>query len=663
MSENGIEGSWPLEGDQKNTQRLLREIESERRRLADIFQYAPSFMAVLRGPQHIFERVNDRYRELIGGRQVIGLPVREALPEIEGQGYFELLDHVFQTGTPQSRDDARVIMGDPPFTRERILQFVYQPMLDADGTVSGVIVQGLDMTEQRMAEANLVRVTQESERRKRLYETILSNTPDLAYVFDLDHRFTYANEGLLKMWGRTWDEAIGKTCLELGYEPWHAAMHDREIEEVKSTGKPLRGEVPFHGTFGRRIYDYIFVPVLNSDGQVEAVAGTTRDVTERKEAEESLRDADRKKDDFIALLAHELRNPLAPIRTGLQVIRLLDGQGVTTDAREMMERQLGHMIRMIDDLLDVSRISRNKMELRLARVSMADVISNAMETAQPMIESAKHEFAVSLPNHDVYLNADLTRLSQVFSNLLTNSAKYTEPGGAIWLTGRVVDGGWVISVKDTGWGIPAESLPTIFDMFSQVNRNTELSAGGLGIGLALVKGLVEMHGGTVTVRSEGLGRGSEFTVWLPSSNPATNSHQVDEASPALLSNLINRRILVVDDNVDAAKSMAQMLKLLGNETMTAHDGIEAVDLASEYQPDLVLMDVGMPRLNGLDATYQIRNSTWGQSIIIIALTGWGQEADRERTRRAGFDGHLTKPVDICSLSDLLQRLHEKSTDN
>ena len=283
-------------------------------------------------------------------------------------------------------------------------------------------------------------MTAESERLRRLYETVLSATPDFVYVFSLDHRVLYANDSLIRMWGRGRDGAIGKTFLEIGYEPWHAEMHDREIDQVRATKQPIRGEVPFTGTNGRRIYDYIFVPVIGADGEVEAVAGTTRDVTDRKESELALAEADRKKDEFIALLAHELRNPLAPIRNGLQVMRLARDPAVRERAQEMMDRQLAHMVRLIDDLLDVSRISRNKMELRRARVPLADVVESAVETAQPAIDAAGHELTVSLPARPVHLDADLTRLAQVLSNLLTNSGKYTERGGTIWLSAERQDG-------------------------------------------------------------------------------------------------------------------------------------------------------------------------------------------------------------------------------
>lgn len=508
------------------------------------------------------------------------------------------------------------------------------------------------VTRRKQAEADLARVSADSDRRKRLYETILSNTPDLAYVFGLDHRFTYANEGLLKMWGKTWEEAIGKNCLELGYEPWHAEMHSREIDQVVATKKPIRGEVPFTGTFGRRIYDYIFVPVFGADGEVEAVAGTTRDVTDRKVMEDELRDADRRKDNFIALLAHELRNPLAPLRNGLQVLRLAgDDAEALSRARDMMDRQLAHMVRLIDDLLDISRINRNKMELRRERVALSDIVASAVETVRPLIDEARHELSVTLPGGPVYLNADLTRLAQVFSNLLTNSAKYTPQEGKIWITSERAGSGITITVRDTGIGIPAESLACIFDMFSQVDRSIERDTGGLGIGLALVKGLVEMHGGTVKAASDGLGKGSTFTVSLPLLDSRGTS--ADDPNKANTVQRTSRRILVVDDNKDGADSLAMMLRLLGDDVATANGGFEAVKEAERFSPEVVLMDIGMAGMDGLEATRRIREQPWGKRITIIALTGWGQENDRKRSREAGCDAHLVKPVNLPDLQKLL----------
>jgi PAS domain S-box-containing protein len=367
-------------------------------------------------------------------------------------------------------------------------------------------------------------------------------------------------------------------------------------------------------------------------------------------SESQLKEADRKKDEFIALLAHELRNPLAPIRNGLEVLRLADDPRVRDDALDMMGRQLTHMVRLVDDLLDVARIARNKLELRRSHIQLADVVRNAVEASQPLFTQRGHKLEIALPHRPVLLDADSTRLSQVVANLLTNSAKYTERGGRIRLTGAI-DGDQVeISVHDTGSGISRDDLPNIFAMFAQVDRTDDRSSGGLGIGLALVKALVEMHDGTVTAESAGLGHGSTFKVRLQTiaepdapAEPAPS----DTTDPAL-----RRRVLVVDDNVDAANSMSMMLRLLGHEARTAHDGLQAIEVTREFQPDVILMDLGMPRLNGYEAARQIRE--FDSNVRIVALTGWGQEPQRERSRTAGCDGHLIKPIDLAALRRILQ---------
>jgi PAS domain S-box-containing protein len=418
---------------------------------------------------------------------------------------------------------------------------------------------------------------------------------------------------------------------------------------LTTRGKTL-GTITFLMSESRRLYSPADLALAEDLARRAAVA------TENSRLYGVLREADRRKDEFIALLAHELRNPLAPIRNGLQVIRLAQGDGaVVAQARDMMERQLGHMVRLIDDLLDVSRISRNKMELRRSRLLLSAVVSSAVETARPAIDAAGHELTVLLPPEPIFLDADLTRLAQVFSNLLTNSAKYTERGGHIWLTAERRGREVVVTVRDNGIGIPADALPRIFDMFSQVDRSMERSSGGLGIGLALVKGLVEMHYGKVTATSEGQGKGSTFTVTLPALEshteplPSTSRDEGQLFGP-------RRRILVVDDNRDAATSMATMLRLVGNEVRTAHDGAEAVAVAEAFRPQAILMDVGMPKLNGYDATQRIREQPWGQDVIIIALTGWGQDVDRTQSRKAGCDGHLVKPVKQAELEKLLAEL-------
>ncbi|VTR95894.1 multi-sensor hybrid histidine kinase : Multi-sensor hybrid histidine kinase OS=Planctomyces brasiliensis (strain ATCC 49424 / DSM 5305 / JCM 21570 / NBRC 103401 / IFAM 1448) GN=Plabr_1025 PE=4 SV=1: Response_reg: PAS_3: GAF: HisKA: HATPase_c: Response_reg [Gemmata massiliana] len=375
---------------------------------------------------------------------------------------------------------------------------------------------------------------------------------------------------------------------------------------------------------------------------------------EARDRAERLKEQDRRKDEFLALLAHELRNPLAPLRNGLQVLKITEGRGESaTRAREMMERQLAHTVRLIDDLLDISRISQNKLNLQRAPITLAEVIDSAVETARPLIDAAEHTLTVTLPSEPIVLDADLTRLAQVFSNLLTNSAKYTPQGGRIALDAALRSGSLVVTVRDSGLGIPADYLPRIFDMFSQADRVVERVTGGLGIGLALVKGLVEMHGGTVEAQSDGPGTGSTFTVRLPVLSGANEREDEVPGSPPVTANGTKRRVLVVDDNHDAAESLAQLLELLGNEVHVGHDGLEAVEVAERVRPDLILMDVRMPRLNGLDATARIRERSWATATTIVALTGWGQDSDRERTTAAGCDGHLVKPVLLADLERVL----------
>ncbi|WP_397570041.1 PAS domain S-box protein [Schlesneria sp. T3-172] len=939
----------------------------------------------------------------------------------------------------------------------------------------------IDISDRIRAEQEIARMAAESDRQRRLYDTVLSNTPDFVYVFSLDHRVLYANDSLIKMWGRGRDGAIGKTFLEIGYEPWHAEMHEQEIDRVRATKQAIRGEVPFTGTNGRRLYEYIFVPVFGADGEVEAVAGTTRDVTERREAEKAirsteerlrtaltaarmvawewtpgngklrvsanaadvfglpegeslrgidqglallhpddvgqyqatfqqaietragyltcyrlirpddgrtiwieerghtvfdqpdggvrlfgvamdvterkraeeqqaflvrladtlrplsdpvevqlkasrllgeylkanrvvyfeirddeyiieqdytsgvsplagryhvsvfgpslhkvlldghtniesdattepgrsaseraafagiqvrahvdvplvksgrfvagltvhfserrdwtreevaliqetaertwtavvkvraevalrqseeqrrlaldaaelgawhrdlvtgnfttderfrvivggstepmdyeatflrihpddrervqkavsaatssvdralyneeyrvvnpdgavrwvlakgkanydrerperlvsfdgtvaditarklieeererlvgqLREADRRKDEFLATLAHELRNPLAPIRNGLEILRLAGATGTVDEARMMMERQLGQMVRLVDDLLDVSRVTRGKLQLRRERLELRSVIDAALETTRPVVEQAGQDLVVCLPETPVYVEGDFTRLAQVISNLLTNSAKYTQRGGHIRLKLVNDDDTAVISVADDGIGIPPEMLSEVFEMFIQVDRTLEKSTGGLGIGLSLVKGLIEMHGGSVQAKSEGEGKGSEFSVRLPTlpssvEVPHVDNGVVDHAVPS-----DSRRILIIDDNADSANSLGKFLEIMNNEVQIRYDGETGIAGADEFRPGVVVCDIGMPKVNGYDVARRIRAEPWGRDMILIALTGWGQENDRKKSSDAGFDYHLVKPVEPASLMKLI----------
>ena len=616
--------------------------------LRKLFEQAPAAMALLRGPTHVFELANPAYLELVNHRDVIGKPLREALPEVVGQGFLDLLDEVQRTGKAHVGRATPVVLqqGRSGTYVERVLDFVYQPLRHSSGEASGVFVLATDVTDRVRAEKTL-------SQQRRLYEAILTNTPDFAYVFDLQHRFVYANEGLLKMWGKSWDEAIGRTCLELGYEPWHAAMHNREIDQVAATRQPIRGEVPFTGTFGRRIYDYVFVPVFNSSGEVEAVAGTTRDVTERKNAEEALRSANRRKDEFLATLAHELRNPLAPIRNAVHLMKHLPSPDPQLrPVREIIERQVRHMVRLVDDLLDVSRITLGQVTLRNEVVSLGSTLTDAIEASRPLIEAAEHRFTVRLPAENMQVVGDATRLSQVFQNLLNNAAKYTPHGGRLSL--HVERGGneAMVIVRDDGIGIPPELHSRIFELFTRAHPSEEIKTSGLGIGLALAKQLVELHGGDITVRSEGAGKGSEFTVRLPLVESLNPTDGVPLDAPEHLGTS-KRRVLVVDDNRDAAESLAMLLKLYGCSVEVALGGEAALGTLARFRPDIVLLDIGMPGMDGYATARHIRSNAAGSDLFLVALTGWGQDEDKRRAREAGFDEHLTKPVDPSLLGTLL----------
>lgn len=628
--------------DKKRAAEALDESEGRFRTLFDSMDEGfcvveVLFDAALQPSDFRFLEVNPAFVKQSKLGDATGKTMREMALDLEDE-WFQMLGSVANTGNP--------------------IRFVNQSKA-LDGrwfNVYAFRVGGPESRRVAILSSDITNWKQSEEVRDR-DSLLLANVHDAVVVTDLAGIVTYWNEGATRLFGWSAEEMLGKLYTERFPEPVRSSV-EKKIQ-LRADDIEWMGEFEDYRKDGSRIWiDSRVTRVTDASGRMIGMLGLSHDITERKLAEEALKEADRRKDDFIALLAHELRNPLAPIRNGLQVMRLAAGNtDVIAQARTMMDRQLSHMVRLIDDLLDVSRISRNKMELRRSRVLLADVVSNAVEIARPAIETAGHILSVSLPPQPIFLEADLTRLAQVFGNLLTNSAKYTENRGHIWLNAQCDDESVAVCVRDTGIGIPAESLTSIFDMFSQVDRSIERATGGLGIGLALVKGLVEMHSGTVTAASEGAGKGSEFTVTLPilkslSPTPDFTATVDGNSGPGM-----KRRIFVVDDNVDSATSMAMMLKLLGDEVLTFHDGQEAVKAAEQYRPDVILMDVGMPRLNGLDATRQIRAQSWGNRMIIIALTGWGQTSDRVQSKEAGCDGHLVKPV---SLSDLEQVLVELS---
>ncbi|MCW7538064.1 ATP-binding protein [Aquabacterium sp. A7-Y] len=499
---------------------LLQRAQGTVTTLQGWFDNAPGFVAVLRGPDFVFEMVNRAYYQLVGHRPIEGRPAFEALPEVRSQGFIEILERVYREGEPFIGRGLRLILQKEPGgpLSEAFVDLVYQPVFDVHGRVSGIFAQGHDVTE-----------------------------------------------------------------------------------------------------------------------QVRAV--------------EALKEGDRRKDEFLATLAHELRNPLAPIR---QSAKLVKTPGLTAAqhhwAIDVIDRQATHMALLLDDLLDVARISRGRLELRMEPVALSSVVASAVETAQPLIEAKRHRLSVTLPAEPVVLTADPLRLAQVLSNLLSNAAKYMDDGGAIEVQAQARPGAVAIRVRDNGIGVAQESLQTLFQMFSQVSSALQRAEGGLGIGLALSKGLVEMHGGSIEAHSDGLGRGAEFVVHLPWMQTESLEGGQPEAPQGQAA--LRRKVLIADDNHDASTTLAALLELDGHEVHTASTGNEALALAEQLRPDIAILDIGMPGRNGYQVASEIRRADWGRGMTLIALTGWGQAEDRRQAVAAGFDEHWTKPVDTDTLQAL-----------
>ena len=621
--------------------RRLRESEEQLRLISD---EAPALIAFVDADQR-YRFVSRLYEEWFQRpvREMEGKHVREVVGE---EAYAGLRAFV-ERGLAGERFEFEAHAAYP--TGRRHIHASFVPRFEGDRVV-GYLSLITDVTDR-------VRAQEELRASERRFREMADTAPVALWLTDPDGSCTFLSREWYELTGQTEEEALGLGWTNATH-PDDGARTGQEFLAANAARSTFRTEYRLRAHDGS--YRWAIDsgrPRFSEAGEFLGMVGAVFDIEDKKQAEHALRDADKKKDEFLAMLAHELRNPLAPLRNGLQVMRLAGVDGDAAErARAMMDRQLRHMVRLVDDLLDVSRVSGNKMVLRLERVLLADVVSSAVETARPAIDEARHTLSVALPSNPVYLDADLTRLAQVVSNLLMNAAKYTGPGGRIWLSAEASDGQVALTVRDSGIGIPAEALPTVFDMFSQVDRSLERATGGLGIGLALVKGLTEMHGGRVTAASEGLDRGSSFTVALPTIEAVTDGRSPARGEVATARRASSRRVLVVDDNEDAGASLASLLEVLGHEVRTAHDGVEAIAATETFAPDVVLMDVGMPRLNGYEATRRIRAEAWGKSVSIIALTGWGQEGDRAQSQAAGCDAHLVKPVHLDDLVRCLDTL-------
>jgi PAS domain S-box-containing protein len=502
--------------------------EEENERFRTLFEQAPGIMAVLRGPEHVFELTNQSYLQLIGHRQIVGRPAREALPEVAGQGFFELLDRVYQSGEPFVGHalPLRVQLEPGGPLVERFVDFVYQPIRDANGAVSGIFVEGSD-------------------------------------------------------------------------------------------------------------------------------------VTSRKQVEDELRAANRQKDQFLAMLAHELRNPLAPIMTAAQLLKVgtLDARSIA-NASEIIVRQASHMTDLVNDLLDVSRVTRGLVALEKEELDLNVIVAAAVEQVRPLIDARRHSLTLQLSGRSAHVIGDRTRLVQVISNILNNAAKYTAPGGRITLSVTVDEQQVHVGVRDNGVGIAPDILPYIFDLFTQAERTPDRSQGGLGIGLALVKSLVALHGGTVRADSAGLAQGSEFCICLPrlavlDEEPDDDAFSGGAQAPDAL------RVMVVDDNVDAAQMLAALLEVQGHAVCVEYDAKGALERARRECPDVLLLDIGLPDMDGYELARALRAQPESADATLVALTGYGQSQDRKEAEQAGFDRYLVKPADMDQVNEVLAEAARK----
>ena len=637
--------------------------ERERRLLADAVAANAKFRALF-DQGALFAAILD----------VDGTIVEPSRPAVEGCGYARtqvvgrrfwegpwwaplasLADRI-RTATADAAAGKTIRAEMPYFAADghaRTVDITILPVRDDTGRILFLAATGTDITDRKVADA---------ERQK--FVTLVETSTDFIGICDLQGVPVYVNPAGLELVGLDgMDEARRVNVRDFFFPEDQSRVVDEFFPAIKAAGHGEM-EVRFRHfrTAQARWMAYKVLKLTDPAGEAIAFATVSQDVTERRQLEDDLRtlaadlsEVDRRKNEFLATLSHELRNPLAPLRNMLEVLQRAEGDRETVGrAVDTMQRQLGQLVRLVDDLLDLNRITHDRIELRKARVDVGSVIRDVVQAALPITEAMGHEVQVSLPSEPLFVHADAVRLTQVFGNLLSNCSKYTPGGGVIRVTARRHGDAAEIAFSDTGIGIAPDQLERIFDMFVQVDRTTEGSQGGLGIGLTLANRLVHLHGGSIEAKSAGVGRGSEFVVRLP----IAAEHADDETQPPPSTPHTNRtyRVLVVDDNRDAASSLALLLQIAGHETSRAHDGPGALEAAEKERPEVILLDIGLPTLNGYEVCRRIRAQSWGTSVVLIALTGWGQEEDRRRSHEAGFDGHLVKPVEYAELRTLLDRL-------
>jgi PAS domain S-box-containing protein len=592
--------------------------------------------------------------------------VNQKFADVFGYSIIELQQHTFAD---------LMHPADLPSAKESLVQLVAaegagltleKRCLRSDGIVIWTLITIMLVTDQAGRPQTLVGIVEDITERKRAEEAqarlvaVIASSDDAIISMTLDAVVLSWNRGAQYMYGYTADEVIGSTTQAL-------IPPDRPNEESGILDRIRKGERIEHFETKRQrkdgtIFDVSIAvsPIEDSRGRIIGASKITRDITQSKRTEAALRETDRRKDEFLATLAHELRNPLAPIRQAA----LISGSDTATDAQRcwshnVISRQVHHMSLLLDDLLDISRITRGTLELRLEDTELADILEAAVETARPIIDAKRHAFTIAAPDESVQFKADPLRLAQILSNLLTNAAKYTDPGGRIQLRVQCDQQSIVFAVNDSGIGIPAQALKNIFTMFSQVKSGTDRSEGGLGIGLALTKGLVELHGGRIEAHSAGPRHGSEFTVRLP----RREAHIVPGAVPntGQRERGASRRVLIADDNQDAAETLGMLLEIEGHKVRVVHDGRSAVSAFTEFEPEVAVLDIGMPELNGYEVARHVRVNLKARTVTLIALTGWGQDRDKELALAAGFNHHFTKPVEPAQICEILRSLTGTAT--
>jgi PAS domain S-box-containing protein len=627
---------------------MRRAVMGERSHLHNLFNQAPGFVAVLTGREHVFEMVNEAYYQLVGHRPIVGKRVWEALPEVRGQGFEQLLDEVFESGKPFVGRGIKLFVQRESggAQAEAYVDFLYHPLFGKDGKVNGIFVQGHDVTETHLAQ----NARRDSD--ARLAEGLVAARM-VVWDFDLINDAMVVSDNAEQVLGqRGTDTAALAAAVPEDDLARLRASRQRAMAGNGSYAETVRYLRPDNG---RQVWLDVRGNVqYDADGHPVAVRGVTLDVTERVRAEEDLRDAHRRKDEFLAMLAHELRNPLAPISSAAQLLRhgRLDGER-RDHATDIIIRQVRHVSGLLDDLIDVSRVTRGLISTEKKPCVLQAIVADAVEQVRPNIEAHRQRLELTLPATPLRILGDHKRVVQVLANLLGNASKYTQPGGAIGLalerSGETVE----LRVSDNGIGIAPQLLPRVFDLFAQGERSADRSQGGLGVGLAVVRSLVELHGGQVTAASTGAGHGSVFTVALPllpghDSAPAA-APGVDGQSGAGAP----LRLLVVDDNPDAAQMMALLLEAAGYRVAAEATSHAALRRIEAERPDVCLLDIGLPDLDGYQLARRIRELPGMAGSLLVAVTGYGQEADRIKALAAGFDHHLVKPVDTAQLSALL----------